>query len=104
MPQDVGKRDSARPSLSRIHPVPAPWIRNNVSIPAIPDVKPVQRMKRNRQPDAEQLKKEYERKIRQKRDLPRIGRWPVLPDGGRVGNENVFEKKRTDRDDPRQGM
>src|SRR6266849_3181668 len=84
MPDDVGEGNAASPALRRVHPVPAPGIRNRVPVAAVPDIESVERVERDRQPDPKQLKKEHEGKIAEKAYLPGISIGAA--DGGRVGN------------------
>ena len=41
VPDDIDKRDRARPALRRIHPVAAPRIFCEVAVAAVPDVEAV---------------------------------------------------------------
>ncbi len=50
------------------------------------------------------LQEEDERQIRQKADLAGISGRPILPDGSRVRDQNVFEEKRAHRNDAGEGM
>src|SRR6202034_2139122 len=79
-----------------------PRVRHGVSVSAVPEVKAIESVKQNRQPNAEQFQKKYQRKIGEKADLARISVGPT--DGGRIRNQNMLEEKRAHRDDPRQRM
>jgi len=104
-PQDsAGEGDAAGVALRRIHPVAAPRISDGIAVPAVPDVEAVQRVERDRQPDPKQFEEEHQRQIRQKTHLARVRCRAVESDGGRVRNQNVFEQKRADRNNPREGM
>src|ERR1700736_5739917 len=91
MPNDVDECNPARPALGGVHPIPRPRICNRISIAAIPDIKTVERMKSDRQPDPKQLKKEHKRKIPKKAYLPRVSVGPA--DGGGVRNQNMFDQE-----------
>jgi hypothetical protein len=56
----------------------------------------------NRQPNAEQFEEEHERQVGEKAYLVLVGLRSA--DRGGVRDEDVFEQKRADRDDARQGM
>src|ERR1700678_3319477 len=99
VPQDVSEGDAASPALRGVHPVAAPGILNRVPISAIPDVKTVERMKRNGQPDAKQFQKEHQRQIRQKAHLAGIS--IRSGDGGRVRDQNMLEQERPHANTPR---
>ena len=77
--------------------LPVQGYSDRISVAAIPDVETVERVERDRQPDAKQLKKEDQRKICQKAHLPGVGVRPA--DRGGVGNQNVFEQKRAHGND-----
>src|SRR5579864_4336641 len=102
MPRDVSEGNAAGPALCRVHPVASPGIGNRVSISAEPDVEAVERMVGDGKPDAEELKEEHQRKIRQKADLTRIS--SRAADRGRVRDQDVFEQKRTNWNDSSQRM
>src|ERR1700722_5750728 len=61
VPNDVDERNPAGPALRRVHPIAGPGIGDGVSIPAIPDVKAVKRMKQDGQPDSKKLKEKNQR-------------------------------------------
>src|SRR5436853_6792312 len=98
MPDDVGKRDDASPALRGIHPVARPGIIGDIRLAAPPDVKAVQRMKQDGQPDAEQFKHSYEWQSAKKTNLTSVGGRSTS--GGSVRDQDVFEQKCADGDNP----
>src|SRR5262249_52155534 len=96
------ERDAPGPALSGIHPIAGPWIFAHVGIAAEPDVKAVKPVVEDRQPDAEELEKEDQRKVREETDLARV-RLRAADRSG-IRNKNVLEEKCADRDDSGQGM
>src|SRR5271157_511145 len=98
VPHDVSEGDGPGPALRRVHPVASPRISDRISVSAIPDVKPVKGVKRNRQPDPKQFEEEHERKIGQEAHLALVGMRTT--DRGRVRDQDVLEEERADRNDP----
>src|SRR5438270_6571019 len=102
MPNDVGEGNAASPALRGVHPIASPGIRDSVAVSAIPDIEAIQTMEGNRQPDANEFKKEDKRKIAEKTYLAGIG--VRSANGGRIRNENMFKQKSADWNDARKGM
>src|SRR5215471_11010930 len=102
VPHDVDERDATGPALHRVHPISGPRISGSVRIAAVPDVETVERVKSDRNPDAEQFQEENEWEIRQKTNLARVRRWSA--DRGRIRDQNMLEQKRTDRNNAGQRM
>lgn len=101
VPAHVEERDPARPALSGVHPVAGPGILDHIAFAAIPDVKAVQRVKQNRQPDAEQFQPNHKRKTAQELNLPGISARPLSRK--RIRNKMLHQKK-TDGNDSAQRM
>src|SRR5437016_4079960 len=97
----VEERDRTGPALGCIHPIAHPGIVADVGFSAIPDVKAVQSVKRDGNPDKEQLQKEDERKSGKQGDLLGIGRRALR--GDEIGKKVLYQK-RANGDDAGQGM
>ena len=61
---DEGEGDAAGPALQAVHPIPNPGIIQKISFAAIPEPEAVAAVKGDGQPDAKELKKQNEGKIR----------------------------------------
>src|SRR5437764_15030143 len=91
VPDDVCERDAAGPALERVHPVAHPWIVDQVSLSAIPDVEAIESVERDWQPDAEEFQRENERQAAEKSDLFCVSGGTIY--GRRVGDNEVRKKK-----------
>jgi len=69
MPPHIEEGDRSRPALRRVHPVTCPRIFRDVALAPVPDVKPVQRVIKNWQPDSEELQPDHKRKAAKKLNL-----------------------------------
>ncbi len=83
MPNHVEESDSASPALGRVHPISGPGIIGDIALAAIPDIKPVERVIQNRQPDPEQFQTDYEGEAAQELNLFGIGSRPFGREGVR---------------------
>ena len=99
MPDDVAEGYRASPALEGVHPVAGPGILDHIAFAAIPDIKTVERVKQNRQPDAEQFQPNHKRKTAQELNL--LGISARALGGKRVRNKMLHQKK-TDGDDSAQ--
>ena len=90
MPAHVKKGDGAGPALRGVHPVAGPGIPANIGVAAIPDVEAIERVKENREPDAEQFQRDDKRETGEKFDLLGIRRRAI--DGEGVGDEVLNQK------------
>src|SRR5579885_2772692 len=88
VPDHIEEGNCAGPALRRVHPVSRPRIFANVTFPAIPDVKAVERVIKNRQPNSEKLKPNHEWKAAQKFDLLGVRAWAFGCEGVR---EKMFD-------------
>ena len=73
VPDHVKESDRACPALRRVHPIACPGILGDVAFAACPNIKPIQGVVENRQPDSEQLQSHNKRKTAEERDLLGIG-------------------------------
>src|SRR5579863_810318 len=101
MPDHVKECDGAGPALRVVHPVACPRVIGDIALAAIPDVKPIERVVENRQPDAEQFQAYDKREAAQQFDLFGISRGSAGREG--IGNE-VLNKKRADGNDAAERM
>jgi hypothetical protein len=69
VPHDIDECDGAHPALGAIHPISRPRIFRKITVAAIPDVKAVERVIKDGQPDAEEFQPYYKGKSTQKLDL-----------------------------------
>ena len=91
VPYDVEKSDAAGPALGSEHPVARPGIVGDIALAAVPDIKAVEGVVENRQPDPEQLQIEHKRKAGEQFHL--LGVCPGAPGGERIGDEVLNQKR-----------
>src|SRR5437667_6488285 len=93
MPAHIEEGNGAGPALCGVHPVAGPGILANIGVAAIPDVEAIERVKENREPDAEQFQRDDKRETGEKFDLLGIRRWAVDGEGGgdEVINQDISD-------------
>src|SRR5690242_17033585 len=96
VPTHVGEGDYAGPALDGIHPVAFPGIADQVRRTAKPDPQTVSAVKKNWEPDKNGFERDHHRQTAEEANLARVGARPV--DCSRVGDEDVFDQERADRD------
>ena len=102
VPPDVDENHRSGPALQAVHPIALPGIANKVSVAAIPDIKTVNPVKGDGQPNAQRFQREHQRQAAQEFNLPRISAGAI--DGGGIGNQNMLDEKGAHGNDSRQRM
>ena len=96
VPDHVEKSDGAGPALRSIHPVSGPGILAKIAVTPIPNIKTVEGVIENGQPDTKQLKTYYEREAAEQFNLFCVSGWASSRKC--VGNE-MFDEESADGND-----
>src|SRR5271169_290370 len=98
---DVDEGDYARPALGRVEPVAGPRVIRDVALASIPDVKAVEAVVEDRNPDEEQLQQKNAGQAVEELDLFPVGYGAVEGFGVR---DEVLDQEGTDGYDAAERM